>query len=117
MAKINGAFVPVSDPKRSAEWYSEVFGLSVAGLNPWSAVLAGEDGGAVLTVLGPESGIQATPGLPWATHSLLITELDDLHADLTAKHHEPSEITGDPQICRWFSVSDPDGNAVLVVDR
>lgn len=117
MAKINSAFVPVSDPKRSASWYSQVLGFTIASVNQWSAVLAADQGGAILTLLGPDSGIKATPGLPWATHSLLVADLDGVHAGLVASGHEPSEITGDAQVCRWFTLTDPDGNILLVVDR
>lgn len=117
MVEINGAFVPVSDPKRLASWYSDVLGLKVVSVDQWSAVLAGDKGSAVLTLLGPDSGIKATPGLPWATHSLAVADLDGVRADLLANGHGPSEPAGDPQVCRWFTLVDPDGNTLLVVDR
>ncbi|NUO61530.1 MAG: VOC family protein [Hamadaea sp.] len=114
MTKIGSAFLPVHNPAAAATWYHETFGLTVESADTWSAVLA-DEAGRRLTLLGPASGIQAQPGLPWATHNLVVEDLDSAYARLQAV--VTSGIDGDPAVCRFFTMPDPDGNTLLVCDR
>ncbi|WP_206641846.1 VOC family protein [Nonomuraea polychroma] len=110
------AFLPVADPAAAALWYADTFGFETVSVNEWSANLAGGRPGATLTLMGPDSGIQAEPGLPFSTHNF---NVDDVEATrrLAAAGLEPTPIEGDPDTCLYFTVRDPDGNILLICDR
>lgn len=115
--RLGSAFVPVSDTERSARWYEETFGFRRRVVNEYSAWLDAPGGGTSLTLLGPASGIAAQPGLDWATCNLVVDDLDRVHRALSDASAAPTTMEGDPEICLFFTVRDPDGNQVLVVDR
>jgi predicted enzyme related to lactoylglutathione lyase len=116
MTKIGSAFLPVSDPAAAAGWYERTFGLTVESTDAWSAVLA-DPSGRRLTLLGPASGIQAAPGLPWATHNLLVDDIDAAHARLAAGNDRVGTLDGSAELCRFFVMPDLDGNTLLICDR
>lgn len=116
MAKIGSAFLPVTNPAAAAIWYQRIFDLTPESVDEWSAVLT-DGNGRRLTLLGPASGIKAQPGLPWATHNLIVDDLDATHARLTADAHSVTDVTGDPDVCRFFTMRDADGNILLICDR
>lgn len=115
MATLGSAFVPVTDTARSAAWYSDVFGVRAHSVDDFAAVLSDGEGRRV-TLLGPASGIRATPGLPWASCSYLV---EDVHAfrETCPADWQPGPVEGDPTVCLFLTLRDPDGNVVLVVDR
>ncbi|KAB8191814.1 VOC family protein [Nonomuraea phyllanthi] len=117
--QITTAFIPVADPAASARWYNRVLGFQIHSVDEWSAVLrpGGGAGATSLTLLGPASGIQAKPGLPWATCNFTVADLDQARSRLEGHGCEPGAIEGDPEVCRFFAVQDPDGNTLLVTDR
>lgn len=117
--RIASAFIPVSDPESAAGWYSRAFGFHLRSIDSWSAVLhpTEEESATALTLMGPASGIRSDPGLPWATCSLLVEDLEATHARLLDEGHEPGEIDGAPETCLFFTVRDQDQNVLLVVDR
>jgi predicted enzyme related to lactoylglutathione lyase len=116
-ARVGTAFVPVTDPATAADWYAAAFGLTVRTSTAWSALLDGPAGSASLTLMGPASGIRAQPGLPFATHNLVVDDVDAARERLVAAGLTPSGIDGDPAVCRFFTTTDPDGNVLLVCDR
>lgn len=116
VTKIGTAFLPVRDPAAASDWYHRVFDLKPEATDTWAAVLL-DDSGTRLTLLGPASGIQAAPGLAWATHNLVVSDVDDLQARLSIEGYAVTNVTGDPDVCRFFSMRDPDGNVLLVCDR
>jgi predicted enzyme related to lactoylglutathione lyase len=109
-------FLPVRDPATAAAWFLHAFDLKEDSINAWAAVLVDTEGNR-LTLLGPASGVQAEPGLPWATHNLVVDDLDATHARMLVEGREVTRVNGDPEICRFFSMRDPDGNVLLVCDR
>ncbi|GAA4155230.1 hypothetical protein GCM10022286_03900 [Gryllotalpicola daejeonensis] len=113
--RVGTAFVPVADPAEAAEWYAKTFRLSAVTVTPWSAVLEGGPG-ATLTLMGPLSGMTA-PGLGFATHNLVVADLDATRARLESEGLSPTAIEGDPAMCLFFTLRDPDGNILLVCDR
>ncbi|WP_377273037.1 VOC family protein [Peterkaempfera sp. SMS 1(5)a] len=117
--RITTAFIPVADPAAAARWYSRSLGLHIHSVDEWSAVLGpGADAASTsLTLLGPASGIQAEPGLAWATCNFAVADLVRVRAELESQGFEPSAITGAPEICRFFTLQDPDGNTLLLTDR
>ena len=47
----------------------------------------------------------------------MVDDLEDLHDRLDAEGLAPSPVNGSPEMCLFFTVNDPDGNLLLVVDR
>ena len=113
---IAGAFIPVADPATSATWYASHLGLEVVEVAAWSAVLSGRDG-ANLTLMGPSSGIAVQPGIDWASCNFRVADLELQHARLAGRGLHVSPVEGDPEVCRFFTTRDPDGNILLVTDR
>jgi len=114
-AAITTAFIPVRDPLESARWYAEAFGLEVVEATEFSSVLAGSQG--QVTLMGPVSGIQAEPGLPWATCSFGVADVASARERFAELGASPSEVLGDPARVVFFTATDPDGNTLLVTDR
>jgi catechol 2,3-dioxygenase-like lactoylglutathione lyase family enzyme len=114
---VGTAFVPVRNPAAAADWYAAALGLEIGDVTAWSAQLHGGDGRTVLTLMGPASGIRADPGLPFATCSYLVDDLDAARDRLAAAGAAPSPVDGSPEVCLFVTARDPDGNTLLVVDR
>ncbi|MBW9095528.1 VOC family protein [Microbacterium jejuense] len=112
---ITTAFIPVRDPLDSARWYADAFGLDVVEATEFSSVLAGSAG--QVTLMGPVSGIQAEPGLPWATCSFGVGDVASARERFAELGAAPSEVMGDPARVVFFTATDPDGNTLLVTDR
>lgn len=112
---ITTAFIPVHDPRASAHWYADVFGLGIIEETDFSSVLSGSHG--QVTLMGPKSGIGVVPGLPWATCNFRVDDLEPVHELLARLGAHPGEVLGDPDRCLFFSATDPDGNTILVTDR
>lgn len=115
-ARIGSAFVPVHDPVRSAAWYADLLGVRVEAADAASAVLADADGRRV-TLLSPLSGIRATPGLPWASCSFLVDDVVAFRQRCVEAGLPAGDVEGDPDVCLFATLADPDGNTLLVVDR
>ncbi len=117
-AEIGSAFIPVSDPERAAEWYERVLGLSTREISPWAAQLQGSDPDRTsLTLMGPRSGVAAKPGLAFATCNFVVDDLPATRGRLERAGHSPSPVDGSADVCLFFTMSDPDGNVLLIVDR
>ena len=113
---ITTAFIPVRDPRAAAGWYGNLLGLTVAHADNFSAVLSAA-GTASVTLMGPDSGIKAEPGLPWATCNFLVDDLEGTRARLAADGVPVGSIDGAPDVCLFFTAQDPDGNTLLLTDR
>lgn len=109
------AFVPVQHPPTAAGWYAEAFGATVEEATEHAAVL--RLGTGLLTLMGPASGIRATPGLPWSPVSFRADDLEAARARLAATGAGVSTVQGSADRCLFLTVDDPDGNVLLVVDR
>lgn len=114
---VGTAFVPVRDPAAAADWYAAALGLGIREVTAWSAQLHGGDDRTVLTLMGPASGIRAEPGLPFATCTYLVDDLEAARGRLEAAGAAPSAVDGSPEVCLFVTARDPDGNVLLVVDR
>jgi len=115
-ARVRSAFLPVTDVAAAARWYHQVVGLPLRQVDEWAAQL-GDESGTALTLMGPASGIPVAPGLPFAAVSILLDQLDATRDAWIAEGHAPSAVEGDPDVCRFFTMKDPDGNVLLFVDR
>lgn len=70
-----------------------------------------------LTLLGPRSGIRAQPGLPWASCSFVVDDVATFADRCRTAGLRTSPVEGDPTVCLFLTLLDPDDNTVLVVDR
>ncbi|NUT71343.1 VOC family protein [Pseudarthrobacter sp. C4D7] len=113
---ITTAFIPVQDPLAAADWYSRMLDLAVGSSNTFSAVL-GAAGSASVTLMGPDSGIDAAPGLPWATCNFWVDDLAKTRARLAESGVPTGPIEGSADVCLFFTARDPDGNTLLLTDR
>jgi catechol 2,3-dioxygenase-like lactoylglutathione lyase family enzyme len=113
---VTTAFIPVRDPRQAAAWYSSVLDLRVGEANSFSAVLYG-DGTASLTLMGPDSGIRAEPGLEWATCNFRVPDIALKQAQLREQGVPVGPVQGSPDVCLFFTAQDPDGNTLLLTDR
>jgi hypothetical protein len=116
VTKIGTAFLPVSDTAAASTWFRKAFDLTEHSVDPWAAVLV-DTKGTKLTLLGPASGVQAKPGLPWASHNLVVEDVLETHARMVDDGYATTNVTGDPDVCLFFSMRDPDGNVLLICDR
>ena len=113
---ITTAFIPVRNPQTAADWYSRMLGLTVGQANNFSAVLSAA-GTASVTLMWPDSGIKAQPGLAWATCNFLVEDLEGARTRLADNRVAVGPITGAPDVCLFFTAQDPDGNTLLLTDR
>ena len=113
---ITTAFIPVRNPQAAAGWYSRMLGLTVGQASDFSAVLSAA-GTASVTLMGPDSGIKAQPGLAWATCNFLVDDLEETRARLAENGAAVGAIAGGPDVCLFFTAQDPDGNTLLLTDR
>ncbi len=114
--RVSSAFIPVSDPEKAAPWYARHLDLRVETATPFSATLS-TGGETILTLMGPASGIAATPGLAWASCGFATEDVHATRERLAGQGIETGEITGDPNVCLFFVAKDPDGNTLLFTDR
>ncbi|WP_298459248.1 VOC family protein [uncultured Cellulomonas sp.] len=113
--RLGSAFIPVADPPAAARWYSAALGLTVEETTEHAAVLG--SGASRVTLMGPASGIRATPGLEWASCSFVAADLVATTVRLAAAGADPSDVQGSADRCLFVTARDPDGNVLLVVDR
>jgi hypothetical protein len=116
VTKIGTAFLPVNDTATASAWFQKAFDLAQVSADEWAAVLV-DDAGTKLTLLGPTSGVQARPGLPWATHNLVVEDVFASHTQMLDQGYAVTNVAGDPGVCLFYSMRDPDGNVLLICDR
>ena len=109
------AFVayPVSDVKKSADWYRDVMGLKVGDMSSerWVEFEIGD------TTFGIGRGeeLDLKPGSACSA-AFEVSDLDSLVAALKAKGVEATPVWDSP-VCRACFVKDPDGNRVALHQR
>jgi len=120
ISQINTVLVYTSDQDRLRDFYVDILGFEVredgdmgGGKGRWLEVAP--KGAQTAFVLFPaDPGSQETPGHVPAT--LGSRDLGALHADLTAKGVEVSDIT-DEAWGSYLRFTDPDGNEFLVTQN
>lgn len=112
---IRSAFIPVHDVRSATAWYAEAVHLPVIRVDEWAAQLG--EATTSVTLMGPASGIRASPGLPFATCSFLVSDIRQAHREAEDRGLAPSPIDGDPDVCLFYTLHDPDQNVLLFVDR
>ncbi|MBD0382286.1 VOC family protein [Paenibacillus sedimenti] len=113
--RIDTVFVPVSDVKRSEEWYMRMF--------PFRVVFRSEQGDYVGFRFDEEGPLQAgltiyqsdeRPSSKHIPFNFYTSDVDASHSFFKKERAEVSEIHGGSGM-RFFDVWDPDGNAIGVV--
>ena len=95
--------IQVSDPARSRDWYSRLFGKA-PDLEPFPGNVEFKVGGARVQIVAEK---------PQPTSWNLQIEVNDLTSErqrLQEQGIEATEIKGVPKVISYFDVKDPDGN-------
>lgn len=124
--KLIQLMVGVKDMQKAKAFYADVMGLAVTidygkGDQHWVS-LSFPEGGVTLTLttfLGsPEMGTVLQPG----TMSLYVAtpDIQQAYSDLTGKGVKPTsdisdDLYGPGSGVKWFSVTDPEGNNLMIV--
>jgi hypothetical protein len=123
IAKVSGIFIPVTDLKRSAEWYIRMFDMETIEIGDHRAGLGFPQGEALVVlwkVVKPQpvqfdTGIDKMPYFNFSSF-----DIHNSYRELQAKGATVSEIhesPGIPTIHRYFETFDPDGNLVNIVEE
>ena len=95
--------ITVSDPAKSKEWYSQLFGKA-PDLEPFPGNVEYKIGGA---------WVQISKGTVKSSSWRFELEVNDLHRErerLRKAGIVATEIQTSPGVISWFDVADPDGN-------
>jgi predicted enzyme related to lactoylglutathione lyase len=123
VAKVSSIFIPVTDVKRSAEWYIRMFDMETIEIGDFRTGLGFPQGEALVVlwkVVKPQpvqfdTGIDKMPYFNFSSF-----DIHNSYRVLQAKVatvsviQESSEI---PTIHRFFETFDPDGNRVNIVEE
>ena len=121
MSKVSGIFIPVTDMRRSTEWYVRVFDLEVIDESECCTGLA-FPGEATAICLWKVDRIQptqfeASAGFKVPYYNFESFDIEYSHASLRAKGVEVLPIEEDAGGTRLFDCLDPDGNAIGLVEE
>ena len=127
LGSISLVSVPVTDQKRSREFYVERLGFAVKSDFEMNAEVAGAAGpGARWLTLTPPGGGADITLVTWfgdsmppgsAKLALACENADDAYAELTGRGVQPNNSVEDAPWGRWFGVDDPDGNNWLITQE
>ena len=48
---------------------------------------------------------------------VVVEDVFETHARMVDEGYAVTNVTGDPEVCLFFSMRDPDGNVLLICDR
>ena len=114
--RVDFILVPVRDMEKANHFYGEVLGLKRNPNSPGDDWVEYEAANVTLAVMTPEShGDEFTP-LPPGTIALRVPDVAEAKATLDAAGVEVNEMW-DSGSCNGATVSDPDGNHVLLHHR
>ena len=105
---------PVKDPKRSRDFYQNTFGLRETA-NWQDKWIEFDVGPGTLAITDGFS--QSTPG---AKGAMVALEVDDFAACLQELKSKGVKLAMEPfdtPVCRGVTVSDPDGNEIMIHQR
>ncbi len=104
---------PVSDLKKSIEFYSDVIGLKLDHI--FQDAYAEFDVGGAAFAIGVHPSF--TPGQTKGAVAFNVEDIAAAVAELKSKGVEPASPVIDTPICRMVFVPDPDGNTFLLHEK
>jgi hypothetical protein len=123
IAKVSGIFIPVTDLKRSAEWYIRMFDMETIEISDYRTGLRFPHGEAVVVlwkVVKPQP-VQFDTGvdkMPYFNFNSF--DIHNSYRELQAKGATVSEIHESPEsptVYRFFVTFDPDANMINIVEE
>jgi predicted enzyme related to lactoylglutathione lyase len=123
VTKVSGIFIPVTDVKRSAEWYIRMFDMEMIDIGDYGAGLAFPHGEAtvVLWKVAKPQPVQFDTGIDkMPYYNFNSFDIYSSYRELQAKGAKVSEIHESPGIptgFRFFETFDPDGNPINIVEE
>jgi predicted enzyme related to lactoylglutathione lyase len=123
IAKVSGIFIPVTDLKRSTEWYIRMFDMETIEICDFRAGLGFPQGEALIVLwkvvkaqpVQFDTGIDKMPYFNFTSFDIYNSyrELQEKGATVS----ESQESLDIPTIHRYFETFDPDGNRVNIVEE
>jgi len=121
MSKVSGIFIPVTDMRRSTEWYVRVFDLEVIDESDSCTGLAFPGEGTFINlwkVASPQpTQFDTGAGYRIPYYNFESFDIEASHASLKAKGVEVLPIERDIEGIRFFDCFDPDGNVIGLVEE
>ncbi|WP_164779777.1 VOC family protein [Paenibacillus kobensis] len=121
VSKVSGIFIPVTDTRRSADWYIRVFGLEIIEIDECCAGLAfpGEATSINLwKVNRPQpTQFESSGGFLVPYYNFESFDIEYSHASLKEQGVEVQPIVNDTEGVRHFDCLDPDGNVIGIVEE
>lgn len=119
VSKISGIFIPVTDMKRSTEWYVKAFELEVIQISDGCTGLAFPGEATFINlwkVARPQPTTFDAGGYTIPYYNFESFDIERSHAALVALGAEVTPIRDDDGI-RHFDCFDPDGNELGIVEE
>ncbi|WP_409304885.1 VOC family protein [Peribacillus sp. SCS-155] len=115
---LEGIFIPVKDPKASAEWYGSVLGFSLVYIEEEAAVLkiAADSKTVVCLVRTPDHEPMNFPENSFGVgkyYNFIPNDIEETYRELKLKGVKVNPIGGEGDT-RFFTFFDPDGNPLGV---
>ncbi|WP_146250227.1 VOC family protein [Paenibacillus flagellatus] len=119
MSKVSGVFIPVTDMKRSTEWYINTFDLEVIQLSDVCTGLAFPGEATFINLwkverAQPTTFDTGTERIPY--YNFESFDIEYSHAALIEKGVEAMPIVNGDGV-RFFDCLDPDGNRIGIVEE
>ncbi|PWW05118.1 putative enzyme related to lactoylglutathione lyase [Paenibacillus cellulosilyticus] len=121
ISKVSGIFIPVTDMRRSADWYISVFDLEVIDDGECCTGLAFPNEATILNLWKVDRAqpthFEASDGMRIPYYNFESFDIGASHAALQAKGIEVTAIQEDAEGVRYFDCIDPDGNALGFIEE
>lgn len=121
VSKVSGIFIPVTDMRRSAEWYVRVFDLETIEYDECCTGLAFPGEATIINLWKVDrpqpTQFEASGGFPIPYYNFESFDIEFSHASLKEKGVEVLPIVEDSAGVRHFDCLDPDGNALGIVEE
>ncbi|WP_425454724.1 VOC family protein [Falsibacillus pallidus] len=115
---MEGVFIPVKDPERSAKWYEDVLGFNLVYIEEEAAVMRIAEGAQTVVCLvrtenhAPMKFPENRFGVG-KYYNFIPEDIDEAHRVLQEKEINVTPIGGDGS-AKFFTFYDPDGNPLGV---
>ncbi|WP_373231019.1 VOC family protein [Cohnella sp.] len=121
VSKVSGIFIPVTNMRRSAEWYIRVFELEIIEHSESCTGLAFPGEATFLNLWKVDrpqpTQFEAIGGYKIPYYNFESFDIEFSHASLKEKGVEVMPIVDDAGGVRYFDCLDPDGNLIGIVEE
>jgi predicted enzyme related to lactoylglutathione lyase len=121
MSKVSGIFIPVTDMRRSTEWYIRMFDLEIIEQSEGCTGLAFPGEATIINLFKVErpqpTQFEVAGGYKISYYNFESYDIDFSYAALKEKGVEVLPIVQDSDWTRYFDCLDPDGNLIGIVEE